>query len=69
MHDLASCHNSKSTRTFLCCKGILVWKWPGNVPDMNPIENVWNTMKKETGSQMQCKKNICGSEYVKHGIV
>ena len=69
MHDLAQCHSSKSTRTFLCCIEILVWTRPGNLPDMNPIENVWNTMKKEIGSQIECKKNICGSEYVKHGIV
>ena len=23
---------------------------------MNPIENVWNIMKKEIGNQMSCKK-------------
>ena len=25
-----------------------------NSPDMNPIENVWNIMKKEIGNQMPC---------------
>ena len=25
------------------------------LPDMNPIENVWNIMKKEIGNQMPCK--------------
>ena len=35
---------------------------------MNPIENVWDIMKKEIANQMLSKKR-CGSEYVKHGIV
>ena len=56
MHDLAPDHNSKSTRIFLDCKGIPILEWPGNLPDMNPIENVWNIMKKEIGNQMSCKK-------------
>ena len=36
MHDHASCHNSKKTRSFLECKGIFVLEWPRNSPDMNP---------------------------------
>ena len=55
MHDLAPCHNSKSTRVFLDCKEITVLEWPGNLPDMNLIENFWNVMKKEIGNQMPCK--------------
>ena len=35
-----------------------------NFPDMNPIENVWNIMKKEIGNQMPCTieemwKRVC----------
>ena len=56
MHDLASCHNSKKTRSFLECKGIPVLEWPSNLPDINPIENVSNIMKKEIGNQMPCIK-------------
>ena len=38
---------------------------------MNPIDNVWNIMKKEIGNQIPCKikKKRCGSEHVKRGIV
>ena len=36
---------------------------------MNPIEDVWNIMKKEISNQNQCKRKICRSEYVKRGIV
>ena len=56
MHDRELCHNSKSTRTFLECKGIPILECPGNSPDMNPIENIWNIMKKEIGNQMLCQK-------------
>ena len=69
MRDLAPCYNSKCTRTFLEYKGIPVLEWPGYLPDMNPIEDVWNIMKKDIGNQSLCKKKICRSEYVKGGIV
>ena len=44
MHDLAPCHNTKRTRTFLECKGIPFLDWPGILPDITPIENVCNIM-------------------------
>ena len=47
MHDLAPCHTSKSTRIFLGCKGIPILEGPGNLPDMNPIENVWNNKERD----------------------
>ena len=56
IHDLAPCHNSKITRTFKECKGIPILEWPENLRDMNPIQNVWNIMKKEIGNKMPCKK-------------
>ena len=39
-----------------------------NLPDMNPIENVWNIMKKEIGNQMPCTieemwKRVCEAWY------
>ena len=46
----------KKTRSFLECKGIPVLEWPRNSPDMNPIEDVSNIMKKEIGNQMPCIK-------------
>ena len=69
MHDISLWRDSKSTRTFLECKGIPVLEWQGNSPDMNPIENVWNIMKNEIGNQMLCKKKIFGCEYAERGIV
>ena len=56
MFDLAPCHNSKRTRTCLECNEIPILKWPGNLPEMNSIENVWNIMKKDIGNQLPCLK-------------
>lgn len=51
MHDGAPCHQAKTIKSFLNTKEISVLPWPGNSPDMNPIENLWaivkNRMKKE----------------------
>ncbi len=37
-----SCHASKKTRAFLVQQSFNVMDWPGNCPDLNPIENQWN---------------------------
>ena len=68
MHDLAPCQNSKSNRIFPDCNGISILELTGNSPDMNPIENVWNLMKKEIGNQIPCKivemwKRVCEAWY------
>ena len=47
MHDSAPCHTAKSIKIFLEQKNIPVLSWPGNSPDMNPIENAWELVKKE----------------------
>ena len=56
MHDLASFHKSKRTRTFLECNEMPVLKQTGNWPDINSIENAWNIMKKEIGNELPCLK-------------
>ena len=45
MQDIAPCHTSKFTTEFLKRKCISVLPWPGNSPDLNPIENVWKMLK------------------------
>ena len=42
--DGAPCHRSKVATDFLKNK-ISVLEWPGNSPDINPIENLWTIMK------------------------
>lgn len=47
MQDGAPCHTAKSIKRFLEDKRIPLLRWPGNSPDMNPIENVWECLKRE----------------------
>ena len=56
MHDIVTCHNSKRLRIFLEYNGGPNLKWPGNLPKINSVENVWITRKKEVGNQLLCLK-------------
>ena len=45
-HDLAPCHISKMVRLFFENTKLPVLDWPGNSPDLSPIENLWAIVKK-----------------------
>lgn len=45
LHDGAPCHKAKKVSEWLRSNNIQVLDWPGNSPDLNPIENMWNIMK------------------------
>ena len=65
--DKAPCHWSKSTLRYIPERGVNVLDWPGNSPDLNPIEEVWNIMKKKSGKLPNNRKrlwdNICNLWY------
>lgn len=44
--DLAPCHKSRKVTDFLIQQQISVLPWPGNSPDVSPIENLWAIIKK-----------------------
>ena len=51
--DLAPCHTSKQVKKFTNENHIKVLEWPGNSPDLNPIENLWS-IRKQRLRTMNC---------------
>ena len=63
MQDGVPCHTAKTVKTYLHQKEIPILEWPPNSPDLNPIENVWSTLKrlvyskKNTNIEIEKKKH------------
>ena len=51
MQDGAPAHTSNMALDLLAENGVNVMEWPGNSPDLNPIENIWCYLKQELGKK------------------
>lgn len=63
MQDGAPCHNALSVKNYLNSKKINILPWPGNSPDLNPLENCWSVLKRlvytrTNNTVTELKKNI-----------
>lgn len=57
--DSAPCHRSKKVTEWKRSHGLQSLDWPGNSPDINPIENLWRLIGKELNKvQITSKKNL-----------
>ncbi len=45
--DLAPAHTVKGTKSWFNDHGVTVLDWPANLPDLNPIENLWGIVKRK----------------------
>jgi len=54
--DGAPCHTAKKCMNWFRDSNIELLSWPGNSPDLNPIENLWSRLKKAVAEKHPSNK-------------
>jgi transposase len=65
MQDGAPCHTAKACKAYLEQAGIVTLEWPGNSPDLNPIENIWGLVKRQLATMTITNKQQLHQELQK----
>jgi transposase len=56
MQDSAPCHTANLIKGFFTDIGLEVLHWPGNSPDLNPIEGIWFNLKERVNEVISTNK-------------
>ena len=59
--DSAPAHTAKTVKKWFDDNGVEVLDWPGNSPDLNPIENLWRILKRKLAQK--APKNLADVRY------
>ncbi len=57
MQDNAPCHTARAVKAFLRQERIEIIEWPPYSPDLNPIENLWQWIKRK----LETEYPVCNS--------
>lgn len=65
MQDGAPCHTARVVKRYLADTNVALLEWPGNSPDLNPIENLWAIIKRRLAANTITTKQQMIAEVIR----